>query len=127
MSNDLITLVSPPTEFEANILAIVLRDHGIEAFVFSMPAIGMGVNLSDGVMGVPLQVKSIDAEQARAILLENKRHSIDIDWDELESVGEPNDSPYSAQGMPVPAMIAFFCVIIALLSGACVVILQLLN
>ena len=46
MSKDLVTLICPPTEFEANILAIVLRDHGIEAFVFATPAIGVGVGLS---------------------------------------------------------------------------------
>ena len=76
MSKDLVTLVIPKTEFEANILAIVLRDQGIEAFVFATPAIGMGVNLSGGTVGVPLQVRKEDIEVARQILLDNKRNSI---------------------------------------------------
>jgi hypothetical protein len=127
MSKDLVTLVTPPTEFEANILAIVLRDNGIDAFVFATPTVGIGIGLSAGRQGVPLQVQSDDVEVAREILLENKRHSIDIDWDEFESFGKDNTSPYAEKGMPVLAMIAFFCVLIALLSGALVAILQLLN
>lgn len=127
MSKDLVTLLTPPTEFEANILAIVLRDNGIEAFVFAMPTIGVGIGLSAGQQGVPLQVQSDDIERAREILLENKRHSIDIDWEELESFGVENTSPYAEKGMPVLAMLGFFCVLIALLSGALVAILQLLN
>ena len=127
MSRDLVTLVTPQTEFEANIIAIVLRDNGIEAFVFSMPQAGMGVNLSGGLSGVPVQVKQEDAEMAKQVLLENKRHSIDIDWDELENGFTENTSPYQSKGMPVLAMIAFFCVLITLLSGLGVAILQLLN
>ena len=127
MSKDLVTLLTPPTEFEANILEIVLRDNGIEAFVFATSTIGIGVNLSAGQFGVPLQVRSEDLERAREVLLENKRHSIDIDWDELESIGEGTGSPYKSGGMPVLAMVAFFCVLIALLSGAIVAVLQLLN
>ena len=42
MSDDLVTIVTPATEFEANILAIVLKDNGIEAFVFATPTIGIG-------------------------------------------------------------------------------------
>ena len=92
MSKDLVTLVTPPTEFEANILAIVLRDNGIDAFVFATPTVGIGIGLSAGRQGVPLQVQSDDVELAREILLENKRHSIDIDWDEFESFGKDNTS-----------------------------------
>ena len=99
MSEDLVTLITPPTEFEANILAIVLRENGIEANVFAIPTIGIGIPLSGGLPGVPLQVKSSDVEKARKILLENKRDSIDIDWDELEFSG--SDEPYKGGGVPL--------------------------
>ena len=44
MSKDLVTLICPPTEFEANILAIVLRDNGIEAFVLPLPRLVWGLD-----------------------------------------------------------------------------------
>ncbi len=97
MSEDLVTIVTPPTEFEANVLAIVLKDNGIEAFVFATPTIGIGVPLSGGMHGVPLQVARDDVEKAKQILLENKRHSIDIDWDELNAEG--GDEPYRPSSM----------------------------
>ena len=124
MSKDLVTLICPPTEFEANILAIVLRDHGIEAFVFATPAIGVGVELSSGWRGVPLQVKKEDVEIARQVLLDNKRHSIDIDWDELQ-ISDEDNLEYVSMPMPITARIAFFFVVLALLSFGLLVILNL--
>ena len=124
MSKDLVTLICPTTEFEANILAIVLRDHGIDAFVFANPTIGVGVALSSGRMGVPLQVKKEDVEIAKRVLLDNKRHSIDIDWDELQ-LSDEDDSQYTPGPMPITARIAFFFVVLALLSLGLLVILNL--
>lgn len=126
MSDDLVTIVTPQTEFEANILAIVLRDHGIDAFVFASAGLALGVNLSGGTVGVPVQVKRDELAKAKQILIENKRHSVDIDWDELESVGSDN-TPFEPTLMPITARIAFFCVILALIAGLAVVVLQLLN
>ncbi len=126
MSDDLVTLVAPPSEFEANILAIVLKDNGIEAFVFGAPGFMIGVSFNQGTIGVPLQVRSCDVERATQILIENKRHSIDIDWEELESVGK-NEDPFEPVLMPITARIAFFCVILALIAGLAVVVLQFLN
>jgi hypothetical protein len=124
MSKDLVTIISPPTEFEANVLAIVLKDNGIDAFVFGTPAIGMGVNLSGGVLGVPVQVRREDFEMAHQVLIDNKRNSIDIDWDDFEqSAGEENYDVY--RPMPITARLAFFCVVLALIAGLLVFIIQL--
>jgi len=123
MSEGLVTLVSPQTEFEANILAIVLRDNGIDAFVFGSSGSGMGVSFSSGGLGIPLQVREEDVEHARQVLLDNKRHSIDIDWDELEYVGT-EEEPYVVKQMPITARIGFFFAVLALLAGLVVVILQ---
>lgn len=123
MSKDLVTLMILQTEFEANILAVILRDHGIDAFVFASAGVGMGVYLSGGTVGVPLQVSRENVNMARQVLIENRRNSIDIDWDELELAGSDQaKSEYAS--MPVTARIAFFAVIIALLSGILVVILS---
>ncbi len=126
MSKDLVTLTTPATEFEANVLAIVLRDNGIEAFVFATSSIGIGVNLSGGSVGVPLQVRKEDVDMARQVLLDNKRHSIDIDWEELELTGSDAQRD-EFRSMPITATIAFFCVVLALIAGLLVLILQLLR
>jgi len=123
MSKDLVTLFCPPTEFEANVLAIVLKDNGIDAFVFATPTIGVGVGLNAGRLGVPLQVKREDLEMARRILLDNKQHSIDIDWGEPE-IGDDDYSEFP-KPMPITARIAFFFVVLAILSLVLLVILNL--
>ena len=124
MSKDLVTIISPPTEFEANVLAIVLKDNGIDAFVFGTPAIGMGVHLNGGVLGVSVQVRREDFEMAHQVLIDNKRNSIDIDWDDFErSADEENYDVY--RPMPITARVAFFCVVLALIAGLLVFIIQL--
>ena len=123
---DLVTLIVPPSEFEANILAIVLRDHGIDAVVFSSAHLGIGVPLSHGGFGVPLQVCREDVEEARQILLANRRESIDIDWDELGLEGTEDDR-YEVTTMSIAAMISFYCAIMVALAGLSFIILQLTN
>jgi hypothetical protein len=119
MSNDLVTLTTAPSEFEANLLAIVLRDNGIDAFVFAASSSGMGVSLSGGTIGVPLQVRSNDVIEAKQILSSNKRNSIDIDWDELELSGNdfPETDVHKTAMMSLPAKIAFTVTALVLLSG----------
>ena len=113
MNEDLVTIITPPTEFEANVLAIVLKDNGIDAFVFATPTIGIGVPLSGGMIGVPLQVARDDVERAKQILLENKRHSIDIDWDELSRDG--SEEPYR------PSIMKRFFKVLAIVIAVCMV------
>lgn len=123
---DLVTLIVPQSEFEANLLAIVLRDHGIDAVVFSSAHLGVGVPLSHGRFGVPLQVRSEDVEEARQILLDNRRDSVDIEWDELELEGDDDDR-FEITTMSITAMVAFYCAMMAALAGLTFVILQLTN
>jgi len=119
MSVDLVTLTTAPTEFEANLLAIVLKDHGIEAFVFASPGSALGVQLSGGTVGVPLQVREDDLVEAKQILASNKRDSIDIDWDELELAGKDfsETGVYKPAMMSLPAKFAFAVTAIVLLLG----------
>ena len=115
MNDDLVTLVTPPTEFEANLLAIVLQDNGVEAKVFAIPTIGIGIPLSGGLQGVPLQVRASDVEKARQILLENKRHSVDIDWDELELSG--SEEPFKGRGIPLYVKAIVVVIIVWFIAG----------
>ena len=119
MSVDLVTLTTAPTEFEANLLAIVLKDHGIEAFVFASPGSALGVQLSGGTVGVPLQVREDDLVEAKQILASNKRDSIDIDWDELELAGKDfsETGVHKPAMMSLPAKLAFAVTAIVLLLG----------
>ncbi|MBC8202803.1 MAG: DUF2007 domain-containing protein [Planctomycetes bacterium] len=116
MSQDLVTLMTVPSEFEANLLAIVLKDNGIEAFVFASSASGIGVSFSGGTIGIPLQVRADDVAKATQVLAANKRDSIDIDWDELELAGS-NIEVHEPAMMSIPARAAFFITAIVLLVG----------
>jgi len=120
MSNDLVTILVLHREFEANILAIVLRDHGIDAFVFANP--GFTDTYMSPMSGVPLQVKRCDVEFARKVLRENEERKTDIELEDFES----GDEGYSdfPKPMPIPARIAFFFVVLALMS---MVLLAILN
>jgi hypothetical protein len=104
-----------PSEFEANLLAIVLRDHDIEAFVFGTSTLGIGISLSS-TLGVQLQVRAEDLVRAKQVLAANKRDSIDIDWDELQLAGSDNEVHTPAM-MRIPAKIAFTVTAIVLLVG----------
>ena len=123
---DLVTLIVPQSEFEANLLAIVLRDHGIDAVVFASAHLGIGVPLSHGRFGVPLQVCREDVVEARQILLDNRRDSIDIAWDELGLEGDEDDR-FEVTTMSITAMVAFYCAMMAALAGLTFIILQLTN
>ena len=118
MSGDLVTITTAPSEFEANLLAIVLKDHGIEAFVFASPGSGLGVQLSGGTAGVPLQVRQDDLAQAKQILASNKRDSVDIDWDELELSGKEHSETdvHKPMMMSTPAKFAFAVTAILILA-----------
>ncbi len=116
MSQDLVTLMTVPSEFEANLLAIVLKDNGIEAFVFASSASGIGVPFSGGTIGIPLQVREDDIDKATQILAANKQDSIDIDWDELELAGSGVEV-HKPTMMSIPAKTAFFITAIVLLVG----------
>ena len=86
--------------------------------------LSLTVELSSGWRGVPLQVKKEEVETARQILLDNRRHSIDIDWDELQ-ISDEDNLEYVSMPMPITARIALFFVVLALLSFGLLVILNI--
>ncbi len=104
--DDLATVTSVPTEFEAHTIVAVLREAGIEAFAFGtlqgrLPLVGVFAS-------VPVQVRQSDLQRARLALRQNVADSVDLDWDQVD-VGERKDElPLRPVGrMPLLAKVAF--------------------
>ncbi|MCH2135131.1 MAG: hypothetical protein MK101_00960 [Phycisphaerales bacterium] len=104
MSDDpdrLVTVTSAATEFAANVAVAVLADHGIEAKAFAGLASWWGVGgpgKGSTFWNIPVQVRARDLERARAALTENKRDSVDIDWDAVELGDREDDAPLTPIG-----------------------------
>ena len=97
-SDDLVTLTTRPSEFEANTVVAVLQEAGIEAFAFGVSALTpLGLRIG----GCPVQVRQADLDRAKKALAQNVADSVDIDWDEID-VGQREDNlPLtSRRGMP---------------------------
>jgi hypothetical protein len=111
--DDLVTVVSCMTEFEAASKVAVLEDAGIEAWTFG--AHHSALPLSQRFLGVPVQVRAADLNRARTALDENLTDSPSIDWDSVD-IGEREDSlPLNPPGrMPLPARIGFVLAMIIL-------------
>src|SRR5688572_3109245 len=87
--DDLVTLTTTETVFQAGIIVAVLDEAGIQAFSFDgLSALyPLGQRLTPAVV----QVRRADLERARAALNQNVADSVDIDWDEVD-VGEPEET-----------------------------------
>ncbi len=103
---NLVTVSSTPTEFEAHTIVAVLREAGIEAFAFGTS--GGSLPLGGVITSVPVQVRQSDLHRARLALRQNVADSVDLDWDEVD-VGERKDElPLRPVGqMPLLAKVAF--------------------
>jgi hypothetical protein len=114
--DDLVTLVSTQTEFEANTLVAVLRSAGIQAFAFG--ALSTLLPIGQRVMPAQVQVRKADVEVARAILKRNESDSVDLDWDEID-VGQREDNlPLKQHGSGMPLVVKFgFFLAILLVAG----------
>jgi len=102
--DDLVTIITTETEFEAETLALVLRNAGIEAVSFGSTFSALPVQQHWN--RVPLQVRRRDAERAKAHLRAVKSESVDIDWDSVD-IGERVDrTPLTPVGrMPILARV----------------------
>ena len=112
--DDLVTLTTKPTEFEANILVAVLREAGIEAFAFGTSAAML--ELSPRITPAYVQVRQADLERAREALKQNVADSVDLDWDEVDVGVREDDLPLNTPGrMPLIIKIGFLVAVIAIL------------
>ena len=122
--DELVTLTTRPTEFEANVLVAVLEEAGIEAFAFG--AMRAALPLSERLTSVPVQVRRRDLEQAKAALAQNVADSVDLDWDEVD-VGERDDNLPLTQrnGLPLIPRIGLLTVILIVAIVAALAIVRL--
>lgn len=114
-SDELVTLLTRPTEFEAHSIVIVLRDAGIDAF--AMGSLHGSLPLSQRQFSVPVQVRRTDVERATEVLKQNVADSVDLDWDQVD-VGDRVDSlPLTERrGMPLLAKIGFAVAAIVIIA-----------
>jgi hypothetical protein len=122
--DELATLLTAVTAFEAHTIVSVLKEAGVEAVAYDDGAATLG--FVAGVAGVPVQVRAHELERAKAVLKANVADSVDIDWDEVE-LGEREDAlPLGTPGhMPIPARFAFACAVLAALLGLLLVAMVL--
>ena len=119
-ANDPAVVVRVPTEFEAQTIATILRDGGIESSVFTdAPSWTGQVPISPTARGSAVIVRRTDLQRALAILRESEQASVDLDWDEVDVGEREDDLPLQTVGrMPVPARVAAAIAAVLLLISA---------
>lgn len=111
--DDLVTVVSCATEFEAATWVAVLEEAGIDGFVFG--GAQAALPLGQKFLAVPVQVRAADLERARAALNDNRADAPSIDWDGVDIGEREDDLPLRTPGrMPLPAKIGFALALIIL-------------
>jgi hypothetical protein len=114
--DDLVTLMTAETQFQAGIIVAVLEEAGVKAFAFG--ALNALYPISQRVTPVVVQVRQADLERAREALKQNVADSVDIDWDEVD-VGEPEESvadgPRQTGRLPFVPRLGFFAALAAIL------------
>jgi len=112
--DQLVTLQTVESPFQAQIIVAVLREAGIEAVAFDTAQAGIGIPLGTKQRGVPIQVPAEDLERARQALEQRIEDSVDLGWDEVD-VGEREDRLPLTSVAHVPALVKV-AVILAVLS-----------
>jgi hypothetical protein len=82
--NDLITVATPQSEVEAQVLVDALNDAGIKAVAFASATGGTALPFPGGVA---VQVPEADVDRAKAIIADVGTEGAQIDWDNVD-VGE---------------------------------------
>jgi len=136
-SDELVTVGAVRTELEAQLLVAALADEGIDAVAFPIGAgvLPMAMPARPNANLVPIQVRTRDANRARAIVAERRaaaagggaeggatgEDSDGVDWDDID-VGERVDAlPLGTPGRtPITIRIIALAAIV-LLGGSCVI------
>lgn len=89
----LVTVHVATSDFEAQTIAAVLRDGGVDAAVFgaAVGAFGLTGSGSRLLGGVPVQVRAGELDRAKGLLRANKYLADSVDWDSVD-VGEEDDA-----------------------------------
>ncbi|MHC4948272.1 MAG: putative signal transducing protein [Planctomycetota bacterium] len=110
MTDDLATVATTRTEFEAHALVAVLEDAGIDAVAFG--AVRQSLPLDTKFTGVPVQVRRRDLERAHAALAERRETSRDLDWDGVDVGPGPAAEPAGPRRMPALAIAGFVAAVV---------------
>ncbi len=111
--DDLVTLTTTETDFQAGILVAVLDNAGIKAFSFG--AVSAMEPLGKRLTPVVVQVRQADVDRARAALAQNVADSVDLDWDQVDVGERVDDLPLTTrEGMPPAARIAWLLTLLLL-------------
>lgn len=87
---DLVPVSDAAGPGEAHIIASMLRENGIEAFVFDTAAQTLQWDAPRIINPYMVHIQRADLERARQLIASNREASVDLDWDEVD-VGEPED------------------------------------
>lgn len=85
---DLVPVSDAAGPGEAHIIASMLRENGIEAFVFDTAAQTLQWDAPRIINPYLVHVQRSDLERAQQLIASNREASVDLDWDEVD-VGEP--------------------------------------
>ncbi|GAB5495901.1 MAG: hypothetical protein Phyf2KO_09810 [Phycisphaerales bacterium] len=85
---DLVPVSDAAGPGEAHIIASMLRENGIEAFVFDTAAQTLQWDAPRIINPYMVHIQRADLERARQLIASNREASVDLDWDEVD-VGEP--------------------------------------
>lgn len=86
----LIPVADAPGPAAAHAMAAVLRDAGLQAFVFDTARTTLQWEAPGVIAPYQVHVRRADAERAAELLRHNRDESVDIDWSEVD-VGPPED------------------------------------
>ena len=86
--HDLVPVSDAAGPGEAHIIASMLRENGIEAFVFDTAAQTLQWDAPRIINPYLVHVQRSDLGRAQQLIASNREASVDLDWDEVD-VGEP--------------------------------------
>lgn len=92
---ELIPVTDAAGPAEAHILASMLRESGVEAFVFDTAAQTLQWDAPRIINPYLVHVKREDLDRARQLIRSNREESVDLDWDEVD-VGDSEDEDVQA-------------------------------
>ncbi len=106
----------------------ILEDAGEQAFTCGSTGTALGVagQSTNPRWGALVQVRRADLDTARAILLANRRDSIDIDWDHVDVGTESRIDDGSRQGgTPLLARIGWLVAVTLVVLGLLLAIISM--
>lgn len=87
---DLVPVTDAAGPAEAHIIASMLRESGVEAFVFDTANQTLQWDAPRIINPYLVHVKREDLDRSRQLIKSNREESVDLDWDEID-VGSAGD------------------------------------